>query len=211
MKYYNILFNLPIIIILALSTCGSSQIRDKKIREQRILKLYSQTKKDKYADLLVNIDKYTTNGAYFQSKYYKHLIGVATEISEKKNLKVANGTLGFYYDNKKDKNQLYLGLEVNTEKTFTGSYSKIALTFIKNELRTILETIYSCKTVFDEKHIIGIVIGWSWSNNDRKEHVNIWISEKDILKFEQNQLLMDEVIRRSTITNTEGIIIMLPL
>jgi len=213
-----IINSLVLMVVMFLSTCGSSSVKDNdsdKIaleREKAILKQYSESRKEKYADLLVDVERYTTRGGYFQKKYYKYLIGVAGDITENKNLKIGKGSIGFYFDKKSNKrDRLYLGLDVNLGAISSTNYNNVAIALLKEHIRPIVNTINSCKTLFEEKEIIGMVIGFKWTSPDYNEQVNIWIVEDDVFKFENNKLTFDELIQRSTITNTTGKIVRLPI
>ncbi|MCP4137326.1 MAG: hypothetical protein GY754_40540 [bacterium] len=211
MKFHtNISKSILIVIILCLSTCGSKSVREE--REKAILKQYSVEKKDKYANLLVNINDYTSNGKIYHGKYHKYLISIAEDISENKKLIIANKSVGFYFDNKTDnKENLYLGLDIEIQKQYNEQYSQVALALLKEHIKDIITTINSCKTIFDEKEVIGMVIGFKWKNSGREELINMWIRENDVLQFEKNKLTLNELVQISTITDTSGKTILLLL
>jgi hypothetical protein len=56
-----------------------------------------------------------------------------------------------------------------------------------------------------------MVIGWTWHNRGAHERVNIWIPKAYMDRFEGNRITFDELIQMSTVTNTAGRIILLPL
>ena len=90
-------------------------------------------------------------------------------------------------------------------------YNEAAAWFLKNKLRSIMETLSSCESVFSEKEVVGMVIGFRWIRNGRKESVNIWINEQDLLLIEKNKLAFTELLQRSTITDSFGKIIRLTI
>jgi len=201
-----------IIFILFLSTCGSRSVKDsdrqREVREKAILNQYSQEKNEKYADLLVDIQRYTTNGAAFQERYHKYLIGIAGDITENKGMTIGKGSIGFYFDKKSsDRDRLYLGLDILAGDISNKQYDRVALALIHEYMESIMETMNSCKTIFGEKEVVGMVIGFKWKGGDSDEQVNIWIQKEDVLKYEINQLTFDELVQRSTVTNTAGKII----
>ena len=51
--------------MLLFATCGSTTER-----EQKILDYYSDRNREKYADLLVDTERYTTAGAEYHKKFY---------------------------------------------------------------------------------------------------------------------------------------------
>ena len=202
----------PIVLLqltmLLLATCGLTTGE----QERAILDYYTETNREKYADLLVDVDRYTTSGADFQKKYYKHLIGVAGEIVEKKKLSLEKGSVGFYYDKKSgDRAKLYLGLDINTKSSFDQSFETVAVSLIRGNLADVVQTINSCRSIFGEKDVIGTVIGWMWSSGGRIEHLSVWMVKEDVIKFEDRMITFDELVHRSTVTDTKGRVIRLPL
>ena len=201
-------------IIITLCTCSSTPEKKKDIREKKILE-YSEEVIDtsKYEVFLVDSSKYTTRGKVYHTKYLNYLVGIIQIITEKKALSIIEKSVGFYYDRKEDsKEKLFLGLDIKTsiDPSLTySSYRDIALALLEKYLKDILYTIHSCKTIFSEKEIVGMVIGIFWTNQDIQEYVNIWIDKKDVIRYEQNMLTLNELIQRNTITNTEGKIISL--
>jgi len=198
------------VVVIFLTTCGSSVVSEN--REKEILKNYTVETKKQFNDLLVNLGSYTTNGAIYQKKYYKYLIGIAGDIVKKKNLVIVKQSLGFYYDKKsKDFNSLYLGFDIDTEKNFSQRFESVSIMLLKNDLKSVIDTMNSCKSIFNEQEIVGMVIGWKWINDGSSNYVNIWIKERDIIRFEESSLTFDELIQRSTITDTAGRIIRLQI
>lgn len=209
-KFLYIIHTILLISMFPLFTCASNTIRQE--RENVILKNYTEEKKGKYSDILVNPEKYTTEGLKYQDKYYKYLIGIAGEITENKKLVIAKNSIGFYFDKRSgNKNNLFLGLDIETGSNFSEEYQTAAVKLLKKNLKAVLETLNSCKTIFDEEIVVGMVIGWKWKNGGDQEYMNIWIGKKDVLRFEEHSLTLDELIQRSFITNTSGKIIRLQL
>lgn len=196
------------IITLTISSCAAMQTS----KEKEIINLYSEERGEKYADLLVDITEYQTNGAIYQEKYHKLLIGLATEFIEKKNIKIAKKSLGFYFDTKSgEKNKLFLGFDIDAGKLSNESYVSAAKKLVNENTRDIIDTIHSCRSIFDEDEIVGMVIGWKWSRNGSSEQVNVWISHKDVIKFIDMELSFKELVQRSIVTDTLGKIIRLPI
>ncbi len=193
--------------VLFFATCGSTTER-----EQSILNFYSERNDQRYADLLVDTGRYTTAGAEYHKKFYRYLIGIAGDVVEKKKLPVEKGSLGFYYDKRSgDRDRLYLGLDVDTKSTFDQPFDTVALGFIRKDLRDVIQTINSCRTIFSESGIVGMVIGWVWTSKGAREHVSVWIYKDDFIRFEDGMITFDELLMRSTVTNTIGRVFKLPL
>lgn len=192
---------------LFFATCGMTAER-----EQMILDLYTDQNKDKYAELLVAVQNYTTSGAEYHKKFYKYLIGIAGDIVEKKKLSIEKGSVGFYYDKKSgDRSKLYLGLDIKTEVYYDQPYDTVAVNLIRKNLKDVIQTINSCRSIFSEKEIVGMVLGWRWNAKTAREHVSVWIYKEDFIRFEDGMITFDELVHRSTIANTIGRVIKLPL
>jgi len=179
-------------------------------REDEILNTYNKDRKDKYSEFLVDIDKYTTKGALYQKKYNKHLIGIATDIIENKKMYIEKGTIGFYYEKKSgNRDRLYLGIDIDTKKKYSEKYGYVARYILRNSLAEVLETVHSCRSIFLEDKIYGMVIGFKWRGPRWSDVASIWITKEDVLGLENKTITFDELLQKSTITNTRGKIIVL--
>jgi hypothetical protein len=201
------IINMAILLtVLFFSTCGLTTER-----EQKILDYYSDQNKDKYADLLVDVQHYTTAGAGFHEKFYRYLIGIAGDIVEKKNLAVEKGSIGFYFDKiSGDKNKLYLGLDIDTKAGYDQPFETVSVSLVRRNLKDIVQTINSCRAIFGEDGIVGMVIGWRWNAKAAREHVSVWILKDDFIRYEDGMITFEELVQRSAVTNTAGRIIRLP-
>ncbi len=194
--------------LLVFTTCGSVTIKED--REKEILDKFTPETRVKYEDLLVELESYTTDGDRYQRKYQKLLIGIAGDLIEEKEMTIAEHSIGFYYDKKSgDTEKLYLGLDIDSGRIASGSYPNVVINLLQKDLDDIIETLNSCRSILYEDNIIGLVIGWKWTSGAVREQVNIWISKDNVLRFEDNRLTLEELIQRSTVTNTEGKIIRL--
>jgi hypothetical protein len=195
------------LFIIIFTTCASTSSREGHILD------FTEEKKTSYGEYLAVENQYTTGGVEYHKKYNSYLIGIAAVAIEEKKLNIVKQSIGFYYDKKKNvKNELYLGLDVNIGEDYPyQSYNEAAVTRLKKYLRDLLYIINSCRTVFAENEIAGMVVGFKWTRGSLNESVNIWIDKKDVLLFEDGKLTFDELICRNTITDTEGKIIRLPI
>jgi hypothetical protein len=200
---------LIVFFLIILTTCSSADSR-----EEKILK-YSEDKDkaNKYGIFLVNPENYTTMGAEYHHKYYPFLIGIARAVAEDKKIDILEKSIGFYYDKREDKkNKLFLGIDINAQfdpAIPNPNYQVIALTQLKKYLNDILFVLQSCKSIFQEKEVVGSVIGIKWEREKSIEIVTIWISKDDVIRYEMKELTFDEIIQRNFVTNTEGKIIRL--
>ena len=201
-------FTLFIVITLSLQSCGAIQTR----KEKEIASHYSEQKAELYADRLVDIRDYQTNGAIYQEKYYKLLIGLAVEIIENRKIDIALRSLGFYFDMKSDeRSKLFLGFDIESGTLTAPDYAEAAIKLVRQDLREILNTIHSCASIFNEKEIVGMVIGWKWHRGGTREQLNIWIPHHEVTRFINMRLTFTELIQLSIVTDTEGKIIRLPI
>lgn len=192
-------------ILLMLTTCETMSERE------RVILNYPPEKVKSYEYYLVKTSQYTTNGEYYHKKYHNYLIGIARYLSEEKKLSIVENSIGFYYDRIENiRTKLYLGVDLKIENIPGGAHSTyfgVAAALIKRNLEEVLQVIFSCKTIFLEREIIGIVVGFQWKGDFKNEIVNVWIEKDDVLKFEKNLLTFEEIIERNIITDTNGKII----
>lgn len=195
------------IALFLFATCGLTSER-----EQAVLSYSTERNMVKYADLLVEEERYTTAGLKYQKKYHRHLIGIAGEIVENRKLEIEKHSIGFYYDKRSgDTKSLYLGLDIDAGSRGGKPFERIAVELIRSDLANIMQTIHACRSVFNEGDIAGMVIGWKWTAGAAREHLSVWITKADFIRYEDDLLTFDGMLQRSTITNTRGRVIRLPL
>ncbi len=166
----------------------------------------------KYTDLLVDIKSYSTNGGYYQNKHEKLLLSMAGEIIEGQDLEISKESIGFYYDKKSARtDRLFLGVDIIIEKEGSIDYGRFSVKIIKENVSGIVDLMFKYKPIFSEDEIYGIVIGFKWIENGSVEQVNIWIKKDDLRLFYDSKITLNEMYQRSTITNTIGKIILLPI
>lgn len=166
----------------------------------------------KYSELLVDIKSYSTNGAMYQERYQSSLLSMAGEIIEGQDLDVAKGSIGFYYDKKSARtDRLFLGVDINTAREGKLDYGRFSVKLIKENVGGLIDSIFRYRNILNENEVVGIVIGFRWSENGSPEQVNIWIKKEDIQLFHDGKITMNEMYQRSTITNSAGKIILLPI
>jgi hypothetical protein len=164
-----------------------------------------------YSLYLVPIDSYTTNGALYHKKYLPYLYGIAKIFRDEKKVFVGEKSIGFYYDKKENrKDKLFLGVDLimpDSAVILDADYEKNARTMISKNLREMMNVLSSCTEVLKENEVKGVVVGLIWNRGGRKELVNIWISKSDMDLYYGNGLTLNELVIRSTVTNTDGHII----
>jgi hypothetical protein len=166
----------------------------------------------KYSDLLVNINSYSTNGAYYQKKYEKQLLNMAGELIEGQDLDVAKESIGFYYDKRSARtDRLFFGVDINTDREGDLDYGRFSVKLIKENVSGIIDLMYKYQALLNENEIVGVVIGFKWLEGNIPQQVNIWIKKEDLHLFYESKITLNEMYQRSTITNTIGKIILLPI
>ena len=192
-------------VLLIITACETTSERE------RVILNYPPEKVKSYEIYLVRASQYTTNGEYYHRKYHNYLIGIARYLAEEKKFSIAESSIGFYYDRIENiRSKLYLGVDVKMEdisEHANATYPGVAAALIKRHLEEVLQVIFSCKTIFLEREIVGLVIGFQWKGDFKNEIVNVWIEKDDVLKFEKNLLTFEEIIERNIITDTGGKII----
>ena len=221
--YKELLLNARIIMLVLLinaAACATGQAVDETAKGD-VKTLFTQNgttnsvknvDRQKYVDLLVNIKSYSTNGGYYQNKHEKLLLSMAGEIIEGQDLDIAKESIGFYYDKKSARlDRLFFGVDINTAKESSLDYGRFSVQLIKENVSGILDLMYKYKAILNEEEVVGIVIGFKWLENGSAQQVNIWIKKDDLRLFYDSKITLNEMYQRSTITNTIGKIILLPI
>lgn len=181
-------------------------------REERLLGMYSRENKEKYNSRLVPIRRYSTGGVVYHEKYHRHLISIAADLVENKALEVMESSIGFYYDRtSRNKERLYLGLDIDAGINLPPDFRRAVEERIRSDLNDVIETVNSCASVFENQSIAGFVVGWAWGRGSSDDPVSIWILKEDLSKFDADRITFEELVLRSTITDTKGRIIRLAI
>jgi len=216
-------FTFSLIVIMNVSACASSKGIAEPHKTEGPLFAHNNPGSDnvksgkpvdinKYRDLLIDINRYTTNGGYYQKKHEKHLLSMAGEIVEGQNLEISKKSVGFYFDKiSANKDILFLGFDVNIEKENTSDYGKFSVNIIKENVNGIIDLMYKYNFILNESGIAGIVIGFKWKAGKNFELVNIWMNKEDIRLFYNKKITINELFLRSITTNSSGKVILLPI
>jgi hypothetical protein len=168
--------------------------------------------KNKYSEYLVDIKTYSTNGAYYQNKYENFILSVIAVLTEKHEFDISKKSTGFYFDKRSNRtDRLYFGFDVEVVKDNNLDYGRFSTQVIKENVETVLSEIFRYERMLNEQEIAGLVIGFKWREGRINQQVNIWIKKEDMLLARQAKITVNEMYQRSTITNSEGKIILLPI
>jgi len=107
--------------------------------------------------------------------------------------------------------RLFFGVDINTVKETSLDYGRFSVMLIKENVSGIVDLMYKYKAILSEEEIVGIVIGFKWQENGSGQQVNIWIKKDDLRLFYDSKITLNEMYQRSTVTNTVGKIILLPI
>jgi len=207
------------LVLINAAACASGQVEDssakgnsKTLFKDNGSSAEKTTDSKKYTDMLVDIKSYSTNGSYYQNKYEKLLLSMAGEIIEGQDLDVSKGSIGFYFDKKSARtDRLFFGVDINIVRDSTLDYGRFSVKLIKENVSGLVDLVYKYKTLLNENEIVGIVVGFKWQESGSAQQVNIWIKKEDLQLFYEGKITLNEMYQRSTITNSIGKIILLPI
>jgi hypothetical protein len=161
-----------------------------------------------YEKYLVVFDSYTTNGSVYHKKYLNYLYGIAKIFTDEKKTKVSEKSIGFYFDKKENrKDKLFLGIDLIADEKFINQgadYEKNARSLLRQLLTDAMSVLQSCTEILKENEVRGVVIGYIWTRNGNRELVNIWIPKDALAEFYNDSLTLNELVVKSTVTNTDG-------
>jgi hypothetical protein len=199
MKYVVLIFSASIFF----SMCASAKQNNAKYD---VLKYSSAiSANEKY---LVTLESYTTNGITYHKKYESYLYGIAGIFIDQEKVLLSEKSIGFYFDKRENrKDRLYLGVDILVDASNVidqNDYEKNARAILKGSLGQAMKVMNSCTDILKESEVKGVVVGFIWKRNDRKELINIWIMKEDMEMYFKETLPINELIIRSSITNTDG-------
>lgn len=211
----SVFISMSVIILLAVfSSCasGSGQVTTADDKPYSDTSLVSAEAKNRYSVYLVDISSYSTNGAYYQKKYESFILSVVAALTEKQDFDISKKSAGFYFDKRSNRtDRLYFGFDVEVVKDNSLDYGRFSTQVIKENVETVLSEIFRYERMLDEKEIAGLVLGFKWRDGRINQQVNIWIKKEDMVLARQAKITINEMYQRSTITNSEGKIILLPI
>lgn len=169
---------------------------------------YRSENESLYEKYLVSMESYTTRGNIYHEKHINYLRGIAEILTEGRKYLVSERSIGFYYDKvKKEKEKLYLGLDIVAkpgEVSGADQYSENGRKLVNIYVEPVLSVLKNYEDILSEDEIEGVVIGLYWLNSSRKEFVTIWFSKQTVKDYFNGYLTFSELILKSTITNTDG-------
>ncbi len=205
---------LVFILMVIFTSCasGSGQISASDDKPFENVRVNTAEAKSKYSEYLVNINTYTTNGAYYQNKYENFILSVIAMLTEKHEFDISKKSTGFYFDKRSNRtDRLYFGFDVEIVKDSNLDYGRFSTQLIKENVETVISEISRYERMLNEQEIAGLVIGFKWREGRINQQVNIWIKKEDMVLAREAKITVNEMYQRSTITNSEGKIILLPI
>lgn len=202
-----------VIIIFVFSACasGSNQVSTGEY-ENVIEPVIEAVEINKYSVYLVDINSYSTNGAFYQKKYEKEIISIIASLIENNELEISKNSAGFYFDKKSNiRNKLYLGFDFEVVKDNNLDYGRFSTSLIKENVAIVMNEVFRYSRISNEEEVAGLVIGFKWREGRFSRLLNIWIKKEDMILARESKITINEMYQRSTITNSEGKIILLPI
>lgn len=202
-----------VIIIFLFSACASGKNQvSLDDYEDKIEPVTDLVEVNKYSIYLVDINSYSTNGAFYQKKHEKEIISIVASLIESYEMEISKHSAGFYFDKKSNiKNRLYLGFDFEVVKDNNLDYGRYSTSLIKENVAVVMNEVFRFSRILNEKEVAGLVIGFKWQDGRSNSLVNIWIKKEDMILARESKITINEMYQRSTITNSEGKIILLPI
>ena len=202
-----------VIIIFLFSACASGSNQVSPVEDENTIEpVVNLAEVNKYSKYLVDINSYSTNGAFYQKKYEKEIISIIASLTENYEMEISKNSAGFYFDKKSNiKNRLYLGFDFKVVKDNNLDYGRYSTSLIKENVAVVMNEVFRFSRILNEKEVAGLVIGFKWQDGRSNSLVNIWIKKEDMILARESKITINEMYQRSTITNSEGKIILLPI
>lgn len=166
----------------------------------------------KYGSYLIDVNLYTGGGDSLHKKYMNDLLCLASVMIEQQDISLVKQTVGFYHDRLGgSRSPFYVGFDVTEEYDGSLDYGRFCTRLIRENVSGIAEEAARLESVFRDRDVAGIVVTFRWNWNSQEGNVTIWIKKEDIRLFNNDKITASELYQRSTITNTGGKVILLPI
>ena len=166
----------------------------------------------KYSPYLIDADLYKRGGESLHKKYTQELLCMSAVLVERQDIAIIERSVGFYHDRfAGSRSPFYLGFEVRAEYDGSQDYGRFCTRMIRENVSGIAEEALNVYGVLDEQEVAGVVVTFRWNWNSQEGNVTIWLKEEDIRLFNSSKITASELYQRSTITNTGGKVILLPI
>ncbi|HPS57386.1 MAG TPA: hypothetical protein PK514_04710 [Spirochaetota bacterium] len=166
----------------------------------------------KYGSYLIDVNLYTGGGDSLHKKYMNELLCLASVMIEQQDIPLVKQTVGFYRDSLGgSRSPFYIGFDVAAEYDGSLDYGRFCTRLIRENAGGIAEEAARLESVFGEQDVAGVVVTFRWTWNSQDGNVTIWMKEGDIRLFNNDKITASELYQRSTITNTRGKVILLPI
>ena len=167
---------------------------------------------DRYGVYLVEKEQYRSGGDFFHEKYSSSLLCLASALVEGQDITIIKGTMGFCRDRLAgSRTPFYLGFDVSVEYDGSIDYGRFCTRLIRENAAGIAEEALKYNSPLEEEEVAGVVVTFRWDNNGNEGHVTIWMKKGDMRLFNDGKITASEFYQRSTVTNTSGRVILLPI
>lgn len=167
---------------------------------------------EKYSGFLLDRDRYSRGGETLHEKFRWELLCLSAGLVERQDMTLLKGSMGFYHDKRAgSRSPFYVGFDILTEYDGSLDYGRFCTGIIRENVDGIAEEVRQVDRIFEEKDVAGVAVTflWTWNNTDGR--VTIWLGKNDIRAFNEGKITASELYQRSTITNTSGNVILLPI
>lgn len=165
----------------------------------------------KFSSYLIDVNLYTGGGDVLHKKYTGELQCLVMVMIEQQDLPLVKQTTGFYHDRLAGNSRYYIGFDVTAEYDSSLDYGRFCTRLIRENVSGIAEEAAGLEKVFSERDVAGMVVTFRWIRENSEGSVTIWMKKEDLRLFNNDKITASELYQRSTITNTSGKVILLPI
>lgn len=166
----------------------------------------------KFSSYLIDVNLYTGGGDVLHKKFMSELQCLAMVMVEQQDLELVKQTAGFYHDRlAASMSSYYIGFDVTAEYDSSLDYGRFCTRLIRENVSGIAEEAAGLEKVFSESNVAGLVVTFRWNRENQEGSVTIWMKKEDLRLFNTDKITASELYQRSTITNTAGKVILLPI
>ncbi len=206
-KFFSAAFSLCVILVL----CGGMVFASSD-KDERGSGNCDPEKCEKYSDYLVDVKQYKRGGESFHRKYRPELLCLAAAVIEEQDAPLVKKSVGFYHDKKSGtRSPYYIGFDLSAEFDGSLDYGRFCTKLIKENVGGIAGEAGSFDRVLEDSEVAGLAITFRWVWENAECNVTIWLNERDIREFNSEKITAGELYQRSTITNSSGEVILLPI
>ncbi len=204
---------IPVIAaVVMLLSCNAGMLLYASDEDGDVVKKCESGDLKKYGIYMIDVNLYTGGGDQLHKKYVNELLCLASVMIEQQDIPLVKQSVGFYHDRLAgSRSPFYIGFDVSAEYDGALDYGRFCTRLVRENVSGIAEEAAVLEGVFRDMDVAGIVVTFRWNWNSQEGTVTIWMKEEDIRLFNNGKITESEFYPRSTITNTAGKVILLPI